>query len=97
MRGDFFEPSYVYFKDFPIRPINFSDSSEKALHEKMIDLVEQILANHKSLALAQTPQDKSRIDRQIEVNDRAIDLLVYELFELSEEEIKIVEFGNNYA
>jgi hypothetical protein len=31
------------------------------------------------------------IQRQIDATDRAIDQLVYELYELSEEEIKIVE------
>lgn len=75
----------------PIRTINFSDPAEKAQHDKMVSLVEQMLALHKSLAMAQTPQEKERLERQIEVTDRAIDSLVYALYGLSEEEIKIVE------
>ena len=39
----------------------------------------------------QSPQEKERLERQIEVTDRAIDSLVYELYGLSEEEIRIVE------
>jgi len=57
----------------------------------MVKLVEQMLASHKSLAVAQSPQEKERLERQIEVTDRAIDTLVYELYGLSDEEIKIVE------
>jgi hypothetical protein len=78
-------------ESIPIYTINFSDPAEKAQHDKMVSLVEQMLASHKSLVVAQTPQEKERLERQIEVTDRAIDSLVYELFCLSEEEIKIVE------
>ena len=75
----------------PIRAINFSNPAEKAQHDKMVSLVEQMLASHKRLALAQTPQEKERLERQIEVTDKAIDSLVYALYGLSEEEIRIVE------
>jgi hypothetical protein len=40
-----------------------------------------------------TPQEQELVKREIESTDRAIDRLVYELYGLSEEEIKIVE-GN---
>jgi len=91
LRGDFYEPSYIYFKDFPIYPIDFSDPVDKSQHDKMVILVNQMLAAHKSMTEAQTPQDKAKMERQIEFTDRAIDLLVYELYGLNEEEIRIVE------
>jgi len=50
----------------------------------------ELLASHKSLAVAQSPQEKERLERQIEVTDRAIDSLVYELYGLTEDEIRIV-------
>ncbi len=78
-------------KRFPIRTINFSDPAEKAQHDKMVSLVEAMLALHKSLALAQSPAKKERLERQIQVTDKAIDGLVYELYGLTEEEIRIVE------
>ena len=37
------------------------------------------------------PQDKERVGREIESTDRSIDKLVYDLYGLSEEEIRIVE------
>ena len=49
------------------------------------------LAAHRNLSAAQTPGEKERLERQIAVTDRAIDALVYELYGLSEEEIRIVE------
>jgi len=43
------------------------------------------------LATAAMPQDKTVIQHRIETTDRLIDQLVYELYDLTEEEIKIVE------
>jgi len=78
-------------KRFPIRPINFNDSAEKAQHDKMVSLVKSMLALHKSLASAQNPIEKERLEKQIKSADEGIDKLVYELYGLSDEEIKIVE------
>jgi hypothetical protein len=50
-----------------------------------------MLSLHKQLAAARTNQDKTLIQRQIEATDRQIDKLVYELYELTEEEIALVE------
>jgi type I restriction-modification system DNA methylase subunit/predicted type IV restriction endonuclease len=75
----------------PIRVLNFSDPAEKAQHDQMAALVEQMLSLHKRLPQAQTPQEKERLNRQIESTDRAIDALVYRLYGLTEEEIRIVE------
>jgi type I restriction-modification system DNA methylase subunit len=89
--GGYYAYNRQYIDELPIRPIDFSVPAEKARHDKMVSLVEQMLASKKSLAMAQTPQEKERLERQIEVTDKAIDSLVYELYGLNEEEIKIVE------
>jgi hypothetical protein len=71
--------------------INFSDLADKVQHDKMASLVERMLALHKSLASAHNPQEADRLAREVELTDRTIDSLVYELYGLTEEEIKIVE------
>jgi hypothetical protein len=47
----------------------------------------------RQLASAKTPDDKTRIQRQIDATDKQIDRLLYELYDLTEKEIKIVEEG----
>jgi len=76
---------------FPIRTINFDDPTDAARHDKMVALVERMLELHRKLAAAAIPTDKKLYQRQIEATDRQIDALVYELYDLTEEEIKIVE------
>jgi hypothetical protein len=43
------------------------------------------------LPKAMTPHDKELIERQISATDKQIDALVYELYGLTESEIRIVE------
>ena len=43
------------------------------------------------LPTAGTPHEKTAIQRQIDATDRQIDRLVYELYDLTDEEIAIVE------
>ena len=78
-------------KSLPIRRINFDDPTDVARHDKMVALVERMLELHRKLAAATIPADKKLYQRQIEATDRRIDALVYELYDLTEEEIKIVE------
>jgi len=75
----------------PIRTINFADPTDKARHDKMIALVTQMLDLNKRLQDASLDHEKTLLQRQIEATDGAIDKLVYELYGLTEEEIKIVE------
>ncbi len=91
--GGYFKFSSPYLKKLPIRTIDFDNPADKARHDKMVSLVEQMLDLHKKLAKATIPHEKQMIQRQIDATDRQIDALVYELYELTEEEIKIVE-GN---
>jgi hypothetical protein len=45
----------------------------------------------KSYLAAKSPDDKIRIQRQIDATDQQIDSLVYEVYGLMDEQIKIVE------
>ena len=75
----------------PIRKINFENSEEKSQYDQMVSLVNQMLTMNKKLAEAKTPQAKEILQRQMEATDKQIDQLVYELYDLTDEEIKIVE------
>ncbi len=82
---------YQYMEKVPVRVINFSDKSDKAAHDRMVKLVEQMLELHKQLAAARTPQEQTALERQIAATDTQIDRLVYDLYGLTADEIDIVE------
>lgn len=60
----------------------------------MVNLVNQMLELNKKLEGAKTAQDKIHLQRQIETTDDKIDRLVYDLYDLTEEEITLVEKAN---
>jgi hypothetical protein len=83
----------MFLKKVPVRRINFSDRKERARHDRMVELVTQILDAKKQLAAAQTERDKNFYESKCASLDRQIDNLVYELYDLKPEEIAIVEGG----
>lgn len=65
--------------------------TDKALHDKMVSLVDRMLDLKKKLQNARIAHDWELLERQITITDEQIDRLVYELYGLAEEEIGIVE------
>ena len=57
----------------------------------MVSFVEQMLESKKKVAEARTDRDKNYYERRCNNIDMQIDKLVYELYELTEEEIAIIE------
>jgi len=90
-RGGYFEYKPTYISQLPIRTIDFDDPVDVARHDKMVALVESMLDLHKKLAVVDIPDDKKLYSRQIAATDQQIDALVYELYGLTEEEIRIIE------
>lgn len=56
--------------------------------KEVLELIDRFEQNREAYT---SPGDKASIERQIATTDRQIDALVYELYGLSDEEIKIVE------
>ena len=91
MSGGYYSFESRFIRSLPIHPIDFSDKSDKAKHDKMVALVERMMDLHERLAKAKAPDDKTKLQRQIDATDHEIDRLVYDLYGLTEEEIAIVE------
>lgn len=75
----------------PVHAIDFSDSENKARHDRMVGLVESMLSLNKQRSEARTDLEQTLLQRQIDATDERINALVYELYGLNEDEIKIVE------
>ena len=90
-RDDFPKIVLKQTRSLPFPALDFTDPTDKAAHDRMVELVERMLQLHKDLAAARTDHDKTLLHRQIATTDKEIDKLVYELYGLTEEEIRIVE------
>ncbi len=74
-----------------IQPIDFSSSTDTAIHGHMVKLVDQMIELRVQISNAKNPHEKEALQRQINATDKQIDQLVYQLYGLTDEEIKIVE------
>lgn len=77
--------------NIPIAKINLTNTSEKTLHDKMVEFVDTMLQLNKDLQNVTLPEQKEQIKARIDYTDKKIDRLVYQLYDLTEKEIKIVE------
>jgi hypothetical protein len=64
------------------------------VRQSLTNAADTMLDLHRKLTAAKNPNDKTGLQREIESTDRQVDQLVYELYGLTEEEIKIVETDN---
>jgi type I restriction-modification system DNA methylase subunit len=76
---------------FPFRTIDFANPSEKKMHDDLVAFVDTMLDLHKQLVKSNFDSEKEPVERQIKATDNKIDELVYQLYGLTEEEIKVVE------
>jgi hypothetical protein len=100
-------------RQLPIRKIDLGDPKDKLRHDRMVELVQQMLDLHKQRAAAKTPQRRGRGSEtgdqgspliqpgprplipdppaEIDATGKQIDRLACELYDLTDDEIRIVE------
>ncbi|MBN2031010.1 N-6 DNA methylase [bacterium] len=80
-----------HLEKLPIKKVDFKNALENRVYNKINTQVEQILNLNEKLSDMHEPHTRETLQRQIDTTDAQIDKLVYELYGLTEEEIKIVE------
>lgn len=90
-QGGWFAYEPRYLNRIPIHVIEKANLADQERHDRMVSLVEQMLDLHKRKAEAKDAAATERLQRLIDSTDRQIDALVYELYELTPEEIAVVE------
>lgn len=82
---------FQYSQYIIIPRIDFTNKSDVEMHDRMVTLVNTMLDLNKRLRECGVPSDIEMINRQIDSTDNQIDQLVYRLYGLTDEEIRIVE------
>jgi hypothetical protein len=78
-------------ESMPFAKIDFSNTIVKEQHDQLVNQVNQMIQGKKQLATAMTDSDKNFLQNKCSSLDRQIDILVYKLYDLTEEEIRVVE------
>ena len=91
MGGGYIELRVFEVEQLPINKIDFSNPSEKSLHDEIVKYVDTMLALNKEINKTKLPDRRNQIESRIKYTDKKIDALVYKLYGLTEDEIKIIE------
>lgn len=87
----FAQVKVVNLKPLPIRLLDLSNPVDLERHDRLVALVEKMLALTPKLRGATSESEKAALRNAVTTTDAEIDRLVYELYGLTKEEIKIVE------
>ena len=71
--------------------ISKDEMKEKAQHDKLVSRVDNMLELQKKYHEARMERNKELYEQQIKIVDGQIDRLVYDLYGLTEEEVRVVE------
>jgi hypothetical protein len=75
-------------------PVLICGKDEAKSHDQIIKHVDNLLQLNKDLQTASLPEKIEQLKQRIEYNDDKINEIVYELYGLTDEEVKIIEKGN---
>jgi hypothetical protein len=78
-------------RSLPIRQLDLKDASGRRKHDELVSLVADALATQAKLRSEKNPIRRESLQRRFEMTDSQIDQCVYALYELSSEEIAVVE------
>jgi len=78
-------------KKFPIKLIDKQSKTEKPLHDEIVKLVTHLLKFNEEMQLAKLESKRDQIKGRIDFCEDRINEIVYQLYDLTPEEIKIVE------
>jgi hypothetical protein len=88
-----YQTAYMYIKKYIEQlPILLNENSSTG--KKLVSFVDQMLTTKKQLATTTRDTEKEQLQRKCDYIDGEIDKLVYQLYGLTEAEIKIVEGTN---
>ena len=83
-QGGYYSYSTSFLDSIPIAPSSLVSAN-------LAECVDFMLKLHESLVKSKTDQERTVLQRQIDATDKQIDELVYRMYGLTEEEVRIVE------
>ncbi|KLI56217.1 methyltransferase [Brachyspira hyodysenteriae] len=90
-RGWFLVFSPNFINPFPIKELDLDNKQDKEIHDKLVNLVDNIIDLNKKLSSEKNPNTIEMLNTRIQAVDKAIDKIVYSLYNLTDEEIRVIE------
>ena len=90
-RDDFPKIVLKETRSLPFPKIDLKKPADKTRHDKLVGLVDKLLGLMPKLRAATSDAEKATLQNAVTATDHQIDQLVYKLYALTDDEIKLVE------
>ncbi len=91
LAGGYMRFDIPYLEKLPIKQIDFKNRQETLIHDQIVTCVEQLIELNKDLQIKTLETQKEQIKSKIGYHEEKINALVYQLYNLTEDEIKLIE------
>jgi type I restriction-modification system DNA methylase subunit len=91
VRGDYSSRGKQFIADIPIRRIDFESKGDRKRYERVIELVQQLIAVTAQLSAAKLPRARQLLERQSNLLKRQINERITELYGIGEDDLRLVE------
>lgn len=78
-------------RNLPIRSIDLGKPDERRLHDEIVQLVSRALEVQKKIGSEKNPMRRDSLSHQFTTTDEQIDAAVFRLYNLSAEEVRVIE------
>jgi hypothetical protein len=78
-------------RNLPFPEMKVRKPGDLARHDRITNLVEQLIDCNKRLSLSQTPHEKEYLQRQIISTDMQVDKMICQLYGLTDDDIRVIE------
>jgi hypothetical protein len=89
-RGGYKSHGKQFIKDLPIRIIDFSNSTETAYYNEIVQLVQQLITNSEDKTKATTPQQQNVLNKHNRLLKQKIQTIVERLYSIDHDDIKTI-------
>ncbi len=90
-KDDFRQTTLAELRRLPIPFPDFEKRADKSRHDRLVGLVDKMMALMPKLRAAKTDSERQTLQNAVTATDQQIDALVYELYGLSDQEKAMVE------
>lgn len=91
MSGGYLNVNKTQISNLPIPKIDLSNDKQKQMHDNLLKLVDQMLSIQQKINSAKNDIEKESFQKLANSIDDQIDEIVYKLYNLTEEEIKVIK------
>jgi hypothetical protein len=94
IRGGYFRWKRQYVENIPIKKIDLKNKTEKSLHDEIINNVDLLFSLYEGISNSNLETKTNQLKGKIEHYENRIEEIIYQLYELTPDEIKIIEEKN---